>query len=188
MSPLRPYFSISLWTWIAPHFRHSTRKHVELAFDVAEEEIGAGHGASWLAGRRGSDHCHPNDDNDPCNGRRKGNATEHRASDRPICCHRAELDRRQRRLGVDSGFHRCVFCQRSLWRLAYARAVRTTQIANAPGGKIFARRGAMDTGHICVGTSARHASGKSALSRTTSIMIQNYSVDAYFVRPPLFRM
>src|SRR5262245_62924499 len=27
-------------------------------------------------------------------------------------------------------------------------------------------------GHICVGTSARHASGKSALSRTTSIMIQ----------------
>ena len=123
---------------------------------------------SWLAGRRGSDHCHPNDDNDPCNGRCKGNATEHRASDRPICCHRAELDRRQRRLGVDSGFHRCVFCQRSLWRLAYARAVRTTQIANAPGGKIFARRGAMDTGHICVGTSARHASGKSALSRTRS--------------------
>jgi len=147
-----------------------------------------GHAPSWLAGRRGSDHCHPNDDNDPCNGRRKGNATEHRASDRPICCHRAELDRSQRCLGLDSGFHRCVFCQRSLWRLAYARAVRTTQIANAPGGKIFARRGAMDAGHICVGTSARHASGKSALSRTTSIMIQNYSVDWYFLRPPLFRM
>jgi hypothetical protein len=34
-------------------------------------------------------------------------------------------------------------------------------------------------------TSARHASGKSALSRTTSIMIENYSVHAYFVRLPL---
>ena len=32
-----------------------------------------------------------------------------------------------------------------LWRLAYAGAIRTTQIANAPGGEIFARRGAMDT-------------------------------------------
>ena len=32
-----------------------------------------------------------------------------------------------------------------LWRLAYAGAVRTMQIANAPGGEIFARRGAMDT-------------------------------------------
>ena len=103
---------------------------------------------SWLAGRRGSDHSHANDDNDPCNGRRKGDATEHRAADRPVCCHRAELDRRHRRLGVDGGFHWCVFCQRSLWRLAYDRAVRTTQIASAPGGKIFARRGAMDTAHL----------------------------------------
>ena len=125
-------------------------ERVELPFDVAEDEIGAGHGAQLAYG---SDHCHPNDDNDPCNGRRKGNTTEHRASDRPVCCHRAELNRRHRRLGVDSGFHRRL-CQRSLWRLAYARAVRTTQIANALGGQIFARRGAMDTGHICVGTSA----------------------------------
>jgi hypothetical protein len=112
-----------------------------------------------------SGHRHPNDDNDPCNGRRQGNATEYRASDRPVCCHRAELDRRQRRLGVDSGFHRRVFCERSLWRLAYARAVRTTQIANAPGGKIFAQRGAMDTGtYLRRHKLARHPSGKSALS------------------------
>ena len=56
-------------------------------------------------GMRGLDHCHPNDDNDPCNRRRKGNATEYRASDRPVFRHRTELDRRQRRLGMDSGFH-----------------------------------------------------------------------------------
>ena len=36
----------------------------------------------WLAGRRGSDHHHPNDDNGPYNDRRKDNATEHRAPDR----------------------------------------------------------------------------------------------------------
>jgi hypothetical protein len=101
----------------------------------------------WLAGRRGSDRHHPNDDNGPYNDRRKDNATEHRAPDRPICCHRAELDRRQRRLGADSGFHRRVSMPEiSFWCLAYARAVRTTQIANAPSGKILARRGAMDTG------------------------------------------
>jgi hypothetical protein len=62
----------------------------------------------------------------------------------------------------------------SLWRLAYARAVRTTQIANAPDGQIFARRGAADTEHIYVGTSARDTFGN----------MRNYSVRSYFVRPP----
>ena len=33
---------------------------------------------SWLAGRRGSDHCHPNDDNDPFNAAARLPNTGHR--------------------------------------------------------------------------------------------------------------